>query len=65
MLEKINQISGAEEGGSEWLEAGKGTGRRAKKNCCTGDNKVDSSDTNAVLNAIINALHSWNRPKPN
>ena len=31
MLEKLNQISGVEEGGSEWLEAGKGKGRRAKK----------------------------------
>ena len=56
MLEKLNQISGVEEGGSEWLEAGKGKGRRAKRTCWTGDNKVDSSDTNAVLNAILTAL---------
>ena len=32
LLEKLNQISGIEEGGSDWLEEGKGKGRRAKKN---------------------------------
>ena len=31
MLEKLNQIFGVEEGGSGWLEAGKGKGRRANK----------------------------------
>ena len=59
MLEKLNQISGVEVGGSEWREAGlpgKGKGWRVKKTCWTGDNKVDSSDTNAVINSILTAL---------
>ena len=36
--------------------SGKGKGKRDKTTCWIGDNKVDSSYTNAVLNANLTAL---------
>ena len=66
MLEKLNQIWGIEVGGSDWLEAGKAKGRRAKTP--TGLEMIKWTPQirmqflmQSFMQFLLQCVHSWNR----